>query len=124
MELQQFVTAVIKEIIAGLNEASKAVSETGAIINPRSVKPFHADCGHLFGQIETTCGQPRLVHKIDFDVAVTASEGKETKGGIGIAIANIGLGTSGKADTTQSTTSRIKFSVPIAYPEGKDPSCP
>ena len=118
MELKQFVKSVIVEIVTGLSEAHEAVKSTGAIVNPANVNALPEQFGHLYGHISTS-GEDRAVHKIVFDVAVTASEGTETKGGIGIAVAVLGLGASGKSDSTQSTTSRIQFAVPIAYAERK-----
>jgi hypothetical protein len=116
MELKNFVRSVIIELVTGLKEANEAVKDSGALVNPAHVFPLKEDFGHLFGHI-TKYQVERAVHKIDFDVAVTASEEKETKGGIGIAVATLGIGASGKSDTAQSTMSRIRFSVPIAYPE-------
>jgi hypothetical protein len=118
MELKDFVKSVIVELVTGLSEANDAVRPSGAIVNPANVFPLKEEFGHLYGHIGET-KMRRAVHKIDFDVAVTAAEGKETKGGIGIAVATLGLGASGKSDSTQSTTSRIQFSVPIAYAESK-----
>lgn len=118
MDLKDFVKSVVVDIVNGIKEANNALKDSDAIVNPSNVLPFN-DSGNLYGHIlsEKIKSRERPVHKIDFDVAVTASEGKETKGGIAIAIASIGIGTSGKSDTTQSTTSRIKFSIPIAFPE-------
>lgn len=116
MQLKDFVKSVIVELVTGLSEANDAVRSSGAIVNPANVHPLQEEFGRLYGHISDS-KMRRAVHKIDFDVAVTASEGKETKGGIGIAVATLGLGASGKSDTAQSTTSRIQFSVPIAYPE-------
>lgn len=116
MELQEFVKSAITQIINGLDEAHDAVKDSGAIVNPRNVSPLKEEFGTLHGHISNR-KMLRAVHKLEFDVAVTASKGKETKGGIGVAIATIGLGASGKSDTAASMSSRIRFSVPIAYPE-------
>ena len=58
------------------------------------------------------------LHPIEFDVAVTTTEGTETKGGIGVFVVAVGLGSQGKSDATNSSSSRIKFSVPIFLPNG------
>lgn len=44
-------------------------------------------------------------------------EGKETKGGIGIMVANIGLGSQGKSQNEKGSESRMKFSNPLMLPE-------
>lgn len=51
-----------------------------------------------------------------FDVAVTSTDGTETKGGWEIMIAPIRVGTQGKSDHNESFVSRITFQVPLALP--------
>jgi hypothetical protein len=57
-----------------------------------------------------------VVGMVEFDVAVRATEGKETKGGIGVVAGVIGLGSSGKSDSSSGSESRIKFSIPVLLP--------
>ena len=73
----------------------------------------------IYGGLEEGDGTPsynRIVESIEFDVAVTVSEGKETKGGIGILVGSIGLGSQGKSDSEHSAVSRLKFRVPFVLP--------
>ena len=58
---------------------------------------------------------------IDFDVAVTVVEGKETGGKAGISVWSIGAGVSGKSESSSSTVSRIKFEIPVELPKGSEP---
>ena len=53
---------------------------------------------------------------MEFDVAVTSTEGSEKTGGVGIFVAGFGMWTKGKSDTSSSLISRIKFSIPIEWP--------
>ena len=62
----------------------------------------------------------RAVHTVEFDIAVTAVDGKETKGGIGIVVGAIGLGSQGRSEERNTSISRIKFKVPIAFPNSKE----
>jgi hypothetical protein len=64
---------------------------------------------------ETTVGPPK-VDQVDFDVAVTAVEGKGTKGGIGVFVGAVGLGSLGESNVSSSTVSRIRFSVRVRLP--------
>jgi len=57
---------------------------------------------------------------IEFDVAVTVTEGAERKGGIGVAAGIFAIGGQGKTETQSGTVSRIKFSVPVMLPSGKN----
>ena len=53
---------------------------------------------------------------IEFDVAVTAVEATGTEGKAGISVWSIGANMSGKTDKSNSTVSRVKFSVPVGLP--------
>jgi len=114
MKLQEFVGETLKEIIAGVIEAQEYAAGQNAGVNPRSK--------HI--------GEPRSIRiddrtrealqNVEFDVAVTSTEGSETKAGAGIFVAAIGLGAQGRTDISSSTVSRIKFSVPVALPMQHD----
>ena len=66
------------------------------------------------GQAEGDGGQP--VYTVDFDVVVTAASGKGTKGGIGVTVGAIALGSSGQTESKASQDSRIRFKVPLLLP--------
>lgn len=68
------------------------------------------------GKLSKTLPVPQI---IEFDLAVSATEGTEAKAGIGIFAGAIGLGTQAKLDDNNVTVSRIKFSIPLLYPEQK-----
>ena len=61
----------------------------------------------------------RVVTKIDFDVAVTASNEEANKIGGGIKIQVLNLGGSSSNNALSQTSSRIKFSVNLALPTQK-----
>jgi len=73
---------------------------------------------HKIGDAEMRGGQ--VVSFVEFDMAVTATEGKETKGGIGVVAGVFTLGSAGKSDAASGSESRIKFSVPLLLPTHKE----
>jgi hypothetical protein len=113
MKLKDFVAETLKEIVDGVVEAQEYYKAKGGSVNSSSIT-FRTDQGLQMWDSEN--GQP--VQQIEFDVAVTTTEGKETKGGIGVFVGPVGLGSQGKSDATNSSSSRIKFSVPILLPKG------
>lgn len=120
MNLQEFITQALSQIARGISEADEALREAGAIVNPRHVVGAHADKDNVYGYLGSSNDKVRrAVHAVDFDVAVTAVEGKETKGGIGIVVGSIGLGSQGRSEESSTSVSRIKFRVPIALPNAK-----
>lgn len=107
MDVKQFVTETLTQILDGIEDAQKA-------------KPFRV--AHSVrvgtevpeGMIRGTPQNPLFL--VDFDIAVTTTEEKDQKGGAKIQV--IGIGGFGgdlsqKAQT--ATSSRIKFRVPISY---------
>ena len=111
MKLQEFVSETLKEIIAGVKQAQDYAVSQDAKVNPSA-----KHVGDIKSQILVDSDSLEHLQKVEFDVAVTSSEGSETKGGAGIFVAAIGMGVQGKTDTSSNTVSRVKFSVPIALP--------
>ena len=60
----------------------------------------------------------RAIQKLEFDVAVTATEGSEKKAGIGVAMAMFGAGGQASSNTMNTSISRIRFTVPVILPKG------
>lgn len=112
MKLQDFVAETLKEIINGVAEAQVHYAEKGGSVNSRDLR-FRNMEGFQMYDVET--GQPAQM--IEFDVAVTTVEGTETKGGIGVFVGPVGLGSQGRSDASNTSSSRIRFSVPIFLPK-------
>ena len=97
MELRDFVAETLKQIIDGVKLAQEHAKDAGAAINPPS--PAH-----------------RAPQFIEFDVAVTTTEGDQIKGGAGVFVGPVGLGTQAQSEATSSAVNRIKFSIPLLLP--------
>ena len=110
MDLQNFITEALKQIIEGVKDAQMYLSDNNisATIHPKKSRE----------DLET----------VDFDVAVTSTE--NITGGIsgGIKVASIfSIGGENKTQTSEQNISRIKFKVKIELPHQngdnyKDPS--
>ena len=98
MELQNFIEETLKQIVSGVRGAQESAFELGAKINPRG-------------------GSVVEMRNVHFDVAVSTSEGTETKGGISVFVGPVGsVGSQDQSDVASSSISRIKFSVPVKLP--------
>lgn len=119
VELKDFVAESLKQLIEGVVIAQKYANETGATVNPKGLffdgntKSYMVSIPKS-GSLSTNPPVPQI---IEFDIAVTASEGSEAKAGIGVFSGVIGLGTQAKMEGSNATLSRIKFSIPVLYPE-------
>lgn len=121
MNLKDFIKETLSQIAEGIAEADEQVSKSGGAVNPSNVNSNKSGEGPYGFYAEDKKGSYRRgVESIEFDVVVTIAEGKETKGGIGIHVGAIGIGSAGKSDHSNSSESRIKFRVPMLFPNSKN----
>ena len=118
MELKEFVSEALKQIVNGVADAETSFKEKKGIINPEH---YGGSSGVLGQGTLLTIAQglgPRAVQLVEFDVALTSMEGQQTKGGIGVFFGTVGLGSQGQSNKENESLTRIKFSVPISLPPG------
>ena len=115
MELKEFIGQALADIVQGVFDAQQTLGTNRNYINPKLSTQQGIHEKH--GKLVSTQGQ--LVQTVEFDIAVTASEGKGTKGGIGVVVGVFALGSQGQSSTEISAVSRIKFSVPMTLPYGE-----
>ena len=116
MELREFVARSLSDIVQGVRDAQAQIADSGAQLNPtlRNVFTGSTSGGAVLGWSHGQGGVPVLL--ADFDVAVTATEGTQTQGGIGVVAGIVALGSKGQSDQASSSASRIRFSVPLLLP--------
>jgi hypothetical protein len=110
MKLESFVEETIKQIINGVIGSQNSTKETDAIICPNITYP---------AKNSVIAGIGDVVQMIDFDIAVSTTEGKGTSGGVGVFVGPVILGSKGKSESSNVSVNRIKFSVPIIFPTQK-----
>lgn len=115
MELQEFVQSALQQVLDGVKEAQAAVSGD-AEVNP-TIWSHGREGAAKHGILESSGG--KWIHLVDFDVAVTAGESEGKKGGIGVVVGAVGLGSRREASSENATVSRIRFAVPVAYPRSE-----
>jgi hypothetical protein len=112
MDLREFLTESLKQVVDGVTDAQEYARQKGSSINPKGLIK-NPQVGVIVGG-GTQFPVPQM---IDFDIAVTVSEGKEAKAGIAVFGGMLGLGTQAKVEGANMSVSRIKFSVPVLFPE-------
>jgi hypothetical protein len=122
MELKQFVSQTLLQILEGVKSAQEQSGALGAEINPRLPDILVKDKS-LDSRIISLGGtHQKTVFLIDFDVAITVTEGEDIKGGGAINVAAIKLGAEGASTATNTQQSRIKFLIPITLPSLRVPA--
>jgi hypothetical protein len=113
MELKDFISETLNQIVEGIVVAQKFGEERGALVNPNGLIGLKEKADYW----DKATGE--AASRVEFDVAITAIEGKGTKGGVGVFAGAIGLGSQGQSDSSKTTASHVKFSVPVHFPKSR-----
>ena len=111
MDLREFINQTLTQIAEGVSEAQRRCKELGAEVNPH-LNTSHEQAGKQGFLNASGVFSP----VVQFDVALTVSEGSGTKGGIGVFAGAVTLGSSGQSQSEKSSVSRVKFAVPMSLP--------
>ena len=115
IELKEFVTSVICQIMDGVAEAQ--AQSQGADHSDSLIAPTFVQMRERLGRDTALDAKDRAgLRMVEFDVAVSASERGTTEGRAGVFVAGLGGGVKGGTESEQSHVSRIRFSVPVILP--------
>jgi hypothetical protein len=108
MNLQTFVKETLCQILSGVRDAQLELEKAAeaAAGTPQRGTRGKVNPIVLGGKAED----------VDFDVALTVTEGTDSKGGIGVVAGVFALGSQGSSKASEQSVSRVKFSVPIELP--------
>lgn len=118
VELKDFIKATLLDVVSAIKEAQQE-APAGAIVAPVVSKLAH-DVPDVYWDSNHGLS---IVSFIDFDVAVSATSGscKSDDKAIGIQVIESVLGFAQKSHTKESDSfenvPRIKFSIPVMYPQ-------
>lgn len=112
MDLKEFVTMSLTQIVQGVSESAAEISKLGGSVSPAFSGNGKAD---QLGVSMDGKGSP--VYAVEFDVALVASTSLGGEAGAKLQIASfVNIGAKGTTTDKQESTSRVKFSVPIQLP--------
>lgn len=104
MELKDFIKGTISDIAIAIKELNNEKSDMGLLVNPNNYDRIIKD--------EYSIGDGRVVKDIEFNLSISASDTTEAGGGIKINVLKAGINN----ETSNSTVSIIKFSIPVVLP--------
>jgi hypothetical protein len=114
MNLQQFVTTTVAEIIGGIQDAQDELEGGEARLNPRVSNPESLEA---VPQAKYEDGTTGLLQNIEFDVEVTVVESSDRDGTFVLQVGGVGRRLGGYESGSASVgASRVRFSVPILFP--------
>lgn len=112
MDLREFVSMSLTQIVQGVADSASAISELGGAVSPAfssGAKQEHIGVSRD--------GTNTLVYAVDFDVALVASTNVGGEAGAKLQIASfVNIGGKASASDKQESTSRVRFSVPLQLP--------
>ena len=108
MELKEFVTDVLQQITDGVVDAQKR----GVFVNPR--KKYHGVTPNSYHTIDGENYEESL-QTVDFEVGLTNEVGSGG-GKIGVSLGSFSFGADGGGKTSNSSVTRIRFSIPMLLP--------
>ena len=114
MDISVFIKETIRQICDGGYQASIDCSQSGVVVNPTITIGENGD--YFIPRKPSSVSMQRRVQKIDFDIAVEASETEQSNGQAGISIKIVTGGGSHSMESKNTTVSRICFSVPVCLP--------
>ncbi len=110
MNLKEFIESALIDIVEGIRASQE--SPLGGLVAPDQTG------GHSFAIGKGVSDTGRITSTIaEFDVAVVVEEQNKTTGAVKAGIKVFSAGVNGEIADHKSTTTRIKFSVPIVLPK-------
>jgi hypothetical protein len=112
--LEDFVSKTLTQLIKGVKKAQEEAAKLGAVISPQKEQNITNNLTEL-KRTKVKVGQ--ITREVNFDIAITACEETQSKGGIGVFVLGIvGLGSQGQSQNATSSVNRISFTIPINLP--------
>ena len=117
MDLKKFVTQSLVEIMIGLKDAQDQLHDSHARICPTLGPAITPGGQNVLLGLST---QNRPIALIEYDVAIEVGGDSGASGEIKLAAGIVSGGFFGKGRNFDKTVSRLKFSVPVTYPDIAD----
>lgn len=108
MDLKEFIKTAIADVTNAIGELQCELNN-GAIVNPTLPNAVANTTLAVDGEV-------RRIERLDFDVAVTASEASKIDGGAKAGISVFGAKIDANSSAEEQHVSRLTFSIPVVFP--------
>ncbi|MBU0719056.1 MAG: hypothetical protein KJ749_12465 [Planctomycetes bacterium] len=116
MDLQEFVSTSLRQIVDGVNEAKEYAAKLGASVNASGdIINVPGITGRTLFR-KTRDNNYQFAQDVGFDVALTTIEEQQKGGGAKLSVLSLSLGGDASSERTNSSVSRVKFTVPVFLP--------
>lgn len=114
MELKDFISETLSQLLEGIIEAQNKSAQIGGRIVPY-IRPSERQ-----NEITVKTRDHMPIIFVDFDVSIVAGEDKGSKATIGVVAGLFGGGVQGHSSENLQTANKIKFKIPVALPLHKE----
>ncbi len=111
MDLKDFVSQTLIQIVQGAADAAEAVEALGGAVSPAHQVRAGSE---MLGLVSDESG--RQAQAVKFDVGILVETDSTIKGGGGIKVMSFQVGGSLSEGDRHQHTSRIQFVIPLALP--------
>lgn len=115
MELEDFVSETLSQIVRGIEKAREETGRQATVGAQVGILPPGDNTGVGVMPVKGSNGD--VAHLVNFDVALTASGGAEAKAKLGVVSGLLNTGGEARKDWQNSTVSRVQFTIPLAMPK-------
>lgn len=113
MDVREFVANTILQIVQGVADTQDQAQALKASVNPAIQNQAKGEQAAILGY--TAAAQ--AIYLVEFDIAVTVGNELGAEGGGRLQVASlVNIGGKAKSTDKSESTSRVRFSVPIALP--------
>ena len=113
MELKDYVQSVLQQVGEGIAACNGEKGRGDSIVANPALKSAQFFEGEMYA-IDSQKRYIKVIN-IDFEVFITATSNSEADGRIGISV----FGAGGSLKSEQSTTNKVKFSIPVLFPSAE-----
>jgi hypothetical protein len=113
MDLKEFISSSLTQIVEGIRDAQERSTGSGAWISPLGDNmPSRAGAQHI-----SSVGGYQYLDEVKFDVTISVTE--EISGGAkgSLKIMSVAIGAGGEIASQHGAVSRVQFAVPVVWPE-------
>lgn len=113
MELKDYISETISNVILGIKDAQKKIEKSGGYINPVIQRYGNNESKHL-------ARGARTIEEVEFEIVLKLEEAQGSGAKINVFSGLFGGSIKAQSQESNQSMNKIKFSVPIAYPQQDD----
>lgn len=114
MELKEFISDVLTQIVEGAEQAQANVKKYGATVCPSGFVQISGDIP--YGKTDPPYGEASPLTSVEFEVSLTSSGSAKSGAGLKVSFGPVGGELKSGKSEGETTVNRVRFSLPLELP--------